>query len=401
MDRGKLVQRYQTAAVLLLNTLVLTVIVLLALHFIFPLERSIWKQNLEGRRLSDDLVPAHYYLTDAAETERIRQTLDDYVLQGHWQVNPWTGLINRAYASEYLNVDQDGRRAGLPPSAEHSGLPPLDVWAFGGSTLFGWGVSDRHTVPSQLQAELQERLPRRQVSVSNLGVPWYNSSHEVALLLARLRQSSRPPDMVVFLDGLNDLIHRAHYHTESPLHHQLDRAWEERLDAMFAPPPWIRLTPSFPLFRLAPPAGSTLGGVESQAGGGDEQAWLRQAAAAHRTNRRAASAICEEFGVTAFFFLQPVPMWLNETRNRTADERYETFVRMLLDGDESGSVSDQTGALADLDSRYAMTVEEVGVHYSDVAGQVLAAAMADAMMGVQPSSASDLASDSASDAANR
>ena len=384
MDRAKLARHYQALAVLLLNTAVLTALVLAVLHCAFPLEDSIWNQNLDGRRLSQDLVPEHYYLTGAEETRQIRKTLDDYVLAGHWQVHPWTGLINRQFASGYLNVDAHGQRASAVPSSDHAGQPPFEIWAFGGSTLFGWGVSDSYTVPSQLQAALQDRMSQRQVRVSNYGVPWYNSSHEVVLFATELRRASRAPDAVVFLDGLNDLIHRIHYRTDSPLHRQLEQAWERRLDDLFAPPPWVRLTPSFPLFRAAlafgSPSSSTLGGLPGAEPAQDLEVMIRQAAKDYLTNRRVATAISREFGITPYFMLQPVPMWLNAARDTTVDASYNAFSRLTL-SPKTHDLYDLRGALAKLEPRYAMTVERTGVHYSDMAGQVLAAAMADVILG--------------------
>ncbi len=364
MDLRRLARLYQTAAVVLTSSVLLTAVVLLALHLAFPLERSIWQQNLDGRRLSEGFVPEHYYLTDAEQTEQIRRDFDGYVLAGHWQVHPWTGLINRQHESAGLNVDAEGRRAGLAPSAAHAGRPPLVLWAFGGSTLFGWGVADVHTVPSQLQAALQERFEERQVRVRNLGVPWYNSAHQLALLAANLRRTPEPPDAVLFLDGLNDLVHRVHYHSESPLHPQLFLAWEERLDAMFAPPPWIRIAPSLPLLRAARTLGwrdgPGLGGLREPPERADRESLIRRAASDYRANRRMAEALCDELGVLPFFFLQPVPMWLDESRTETTDPDYRAFGRL---------------ALAGLDAGYAMSVERDGAHYSDVAGRVLAAAM--------------------------
>lgn len=382
MNRAKLVRSYQSLAVLLLNTAIATGVVLAVLHFAFPVEESVWNQNLDGRRISGDLVPEHYYLTSPDETRRIRETLDEYILAGHWQVHPWTGLINRRFASEHLNVDNHGRRATVEASVDHAGQPPFRVWAFGGSTLFGWGVSDPYTVPSQLQASLQERLPGRQVQVTSYGVPWYNSSHEVVLLATELRRAPEAPHAVVFLDGLNDLVHRTHYRTDSPLRFQLDQAWEQRLDDLLAPPPWLRLAPSFPLFRAAlafgSSADSTLGGMASDEPEQGLATLIEQAADDYLTNRRVATAICREYGIAPYFILQPVPMWLGAERHTTVDPSYNAFSRRVLEA-ETGDLHDLRGALAALEPRYAMTVEQTGVHYSDVASRVLGEAIAEVM----------------------
>ncbi len=376
----------------LLSVLLLTLALLFALHLLYPLERSFWDSNLGGRQLSDDLIPAHYYLVDPSELAEIRDTWDDYVLAGHWQVHPWTGLINRKYVSRHLNVDAEGYRRTLAPSAAHTGLPSFDIWTFGGSTLFGWGLPDGSTIPSQLQVALQQQIPGRQVRVINFGAPWYNSAHAVALLVANLRSKTEPPDVVVFLGGSNDLIHSVHYHSESPLSQQLSGAWEDRLGAMFAPPPWIRVMPSLPLSRvvraLGSPAEPTLGGLRNTAQGKTARQWLEQAARSYLLNHRIATTLAGEFGARAYFFLGPAPQWLDESRTKTLNRAYHAFAEIVMRRDNQ-RFHDLRGALAGLSPARSMTVEKVGSHYSDAAAQVLAKAMAKTISAVLQEASSE------------
>ena len=73
--------------------------------------------------------------------------------------------------------------------------------------MFSWGLPDDLTVTALLQAQLQQEFPQRSVSVRNYGCPYFNSSQELALFAAELRQATRPPDLAIFLDGLNDTHH--------------------------------------------------------------------------------------------------------------------------------------------------------------------------------------------------
>ena len=96
----------------------------------------------------------------------------------------------------YTHV-RDLARRSYEPDAE----PVLEVWFFGGSTLFGIGQRDEHTIPSEI-ARLAEAdgIPIR---VRNFGFPSYESWQEVGLLRRALQQ--RPaPDLVVFYHGAND-----------------------------------------------------------------------------------------------------------------------------------------------------------------------------------------------------
>ncbi len=373
---------YQALGVVLLSATLVTAVLLLAVHLVYPLEHSFWMDNLGGRRLSDTLVPGNYYLSGAEETGEIRRNWDEYVLAGHWRVHPWTGLINREFASRHLNIDAHGRRRTGAPDAKHAGLPPVEVWAFGGSTLFGWGLPDRHTIPSQLQVTLQKRLPDAQVRVTNFGVPWYNSSHELALFAANLREAARPPAAAVFLDGTNDLVHSVHYHSDSPLNRQLAGAWEDRLGAIFAPPPWLRILPSFPLARVARALGGggepTLGGLPDPAGDKPSQEWTEHAATTYGRNHRLVAALADEAGVQAYFFLEPASKWLNEARDTTTDPTFRAFYELVLRDGES-RIHDLRAGLAALSAERSMTVEETGTHYSDAAALVLAEAIAEAL----------------------
>lgn len=383
---ARLVKVYQTIAVLFFNSLVLGILILAILSALFPTEKYVWKLE-GGTSVSSSFVPEHYYLSDQEVVEKLGQEYDDFVLQGAWQVHPWTGLINRQYEGEYLNVDQYGRRATSAPSAAHAGQPPLTIWVFGGSTLFGWGLPDQHTLASQLQGELQARIPDRQVRVTNFGVPWYNSSHEAALLVANLREAPEPPDIALFLDGPNDLSHVLAYHNESPLHNQLDAAWESWLDYLYAPFPGIQVSPNFPLFRayyvLGP--GDPLGVKIEKRNPGEvrsDEELVQRALDHYRTNRRVMTAVCQEYDIAPYFLLYATPFWLDRDPGTLELGNSKAFVDDLVENNDNPFFYDITLALADLEPAYSTTVEDkhVGTHFSDMANKVLAGHIADIIL---------------------
>lgn len=102
---------------------------------------------------------------------------------------------------EVVNIVDGVRASWRPPPARCA--TPLRVWIFGGSTLFGMGARDDHTVASELaKAAAADGIA---LSMSNYGVPG-----DVAWLQARrlgraLEVRGTPPDAVVFYDGGNDL----------------------------------------------------------------------------------------------------------------------------------------------------------------------------------------------------
>jgi hypothetical protein len=119
---------------------------------------------------------------------------------------PFVEFRSAAMASPTLNIHQ----AGFRFVGEQQGpWPPDDkavnVFVFGGSTTVGAGVEDSKTIPAMLQAVLRERIGAGglAVNVYNFGVGAYFSSQEVTYFQNLLRNGYLP-DMVAFIDGLND-----------------------------------------------------------------------------------------------------------------------------------------------------------------------------------------------------
>lgn len=99
------------------------------------------------------------------------------------------------FESPYLNV-RDGRRVTSTPAGAD-----LTVWFLGGSTMFGIGQRDDHTIPSVV-ARLAEQDGIR-IKALNFGVSGYVNWQETVLLAQQLTVLPKP-DMVVFYDGVND-----------------------------------------------------------------------------------------------------------------------------------------------------------------------------------------------------
>lgn len=104
----------------------------------------------------------------------------------HWRRNP--------FSSQYVNVDAQGVRrtvkAPTPGAAK--------VFMFGGSTVWGAGSPDSHTVSSHLQGLLGDRY-----DVHNYGEDAYVAAQELNYLLRQLALGN-VPRVVVFYDGIND-----------------------------------------------------------------------------------------------------------------------------------------------------------------------------------------------------
>ncbi|MBL8774584.1 MAG: SGNH/GDSL hydrolase family protein [Acidimicrobiales bacterium] len=114
---------------------------------------------------------------------------------------PYVGNSLRDYEGRYVNIADRQRRSyetTLEPGDEE-----VDVWFFGGSTMFGFSAQrDDHTIASEV-VRLAE-ADGVAVRAHNFGSPGYVNMQETALA-AQLLAAGQRPDLMVFYDGINDL----------------------------------------------------------------------------------------------------------------------------------------------------------------------------------------------------
>jgi hypothetical protein len=135
--------------------------------------------------------------------------------------HPTLGWVNRPGSHRYhqvdgreitVNIAPDGRRQ--TPTSSHDSSIAL----FGGSFMFGFGLSDHETAPAQLAEH------RPDVSVSNYSVPGYGTLQA----LGRYREADVDADVVVY--GLVDL----HDGRNAPA-----RSWLRALEQTGPDRPWV------------------------------------------------------------------------------------------------------------------------------------------------------------------
>jgi lysophospholipase L1-like esterase len=118
---------------------------------------------------------------------------------------PFTQFREKPSAGRFVNVDP----AGFRPGKGQGPWPPepayFNVFLFGGSTTFGYGVPDDYTIGSYLQDRLSSAGLPRPPRVYNFGRGAYFSAQERALF-EKLALDGFVPDLVVFVDGLNDFF---------------------------------------------------------------------------------------------------------------------------------------------------------------------------------------------------
>lgn len=106
------------------------------------------------------------------------------------------GWRRQPFAGTTITIDEAGYRRH-PGGA---GMNESEVWVFGGSAVWGPGVTDAGTIPARLQA-LSARPS------FNFGEAAYTAHQSYNLLMKAYLLGGRPRQ-VVFYDGVNEVVHK-------------------------------------------------------------------------------------------------------------------------------------------------------------------------------------------------
>ncbi len=310
---------YTTIAVVTFNTLIFIAVGLFILHIIIPY-KPVTTTGPQGiNAVYSPYFRLHtYQFVSQEEALAVGLDYDTWAQNGHWQIHPWTGLVSREFNGAYLNIDDDGVRQTSLPNPDYDEQPPLKIWLFGGSTMFGWGLGDEWTIASSLQVYLQERISDYQIQVTNFGAPIYTSSQELALFIANLRLQEAP-HAIVFMDGLNDVWFAMNNDTQTLLVDILSTAWEAQIIEVIQPAEqsWITINRTFPLYRLQqlskPATGKVLHNLwQAQPNyalqytyEGTVEERFSQIIYTYQFNRTTLSRLAEDNDILPLFLLQP------------------------------------------------------------------------------------------------
>lgn len=301
------------------------------------------------------------------------------------EYDPYTQFKESPYKTKFVNVDVNGFRH----TGNQGPWPPLKndlvIFFFGGSTSFGYGVQDSETVASHLQEILNQRMGIP-VKVYNFGRGAYFSTQE-RILFEKLLLDGYIPNVVIFLDGLNEfmLVDGNPGYTG-----QLRKFMRESDVSLFRKclneMPVVKFIKSFSesssFSTSAPDSSSVKKSSES------EPDILRHVIQRYQMNRKIVEAICDDFGIRSVFVWQPVPLYgYNETHHIFKDFDYRGFSPHVKYGYEFVSrVSDfrESGKnfiwLADIQKESSEPLYVSAFHYSPQMSQTVATAIADEMI---------------------
>jgi lysophospholipase L1-like esterase len=212
------------------------------------------------------------------------------------------------YNGPWFSITEDGYRSVGHPQDLNAAGPK--VFVFGGSTALGMGVANDETIAAYLDQAVHN-AGKPNVQVFNFGVvSWYSTQERIQL--EKFLTAGIKPDLVVFVDGLNDFGF-----CEFP-----DRtAWYERLmattRARSRQPLGVELAARSNIVQVArylggnKDAGSTLWGSSCHSDADVDRIITRL-----DTNRRIIAATAEKLGFKAVFVTQPVPTYHYDNAKR-------------------------------------------------------------------------------------
>lgn len=269
------------------------------------------------RRFNDALTPLYPGFTKEqistliTETRHLRQ-----------EYEPFTQFRESPCKGEFVNFDAKGYR---PIKDQPPWPPPHDkpcIFVFGGSTTFGYGVSDGLTVPSRLQ-DLLRSEHGISANVYNFGRGSYFSVQE-RILFERLLLAGFVPDIAIFIDGLNDLT----VYDGQPARTQDLRAFmDEGEQSLFREViKELPLAKALKVITHTEDSGRVNIQARFQAASPSEQTRLLQGVVdRYFANMRITEALAKDYGVIPVFVWQPVPVF-------RYDGQYSVFGRFDYEG---------------------------------------------------------------------
>jgi hypothetical protein len=211
-----------------------------------------------------------------------------------------------------VNVSGFERKSSPSTYINTSSSDTLDIYFFGGSSMYGNDLADAETIPSQFLKILQKDNPGRSVRVRNFGVPYYYSKQQLILYSSLLFSGDRP-DVVIFLNGLEDFYPaRMLYYDKPHFSYALQQTFEGKM--------FQKKNPSF--------LDSTDQFYNNPQGINANQ-FAQSLYNKYVNNLLQTSSVSDKAGIKSYFFCQPVPFYNYKAADPKYKARFEQIYPML------------------------------------------------------------------------
>jgi hypothetical protein len=167
------------------------------------MKRGSLPENLDLRNQSDNFM--HYRVRPQLSHGANDSIAAEHAAANYAEYQPWLQFTWGTIKGKYVNHDGLIRKT-IPDNSDPAAKKYFTVYFLGGSTMYGFNVTDEETIPAYFVAAYKQKFPNgKPVKIINYGIPYYYSYQELMLLTDRIFNNERP-DMVIELDGLNDFI---------------------------------------------------------------------------------------------------------------------------------------------------------------------------------------------------
>ena len=285
---NSIIKFYKFAVIITFNALLILILFNLILAGLGM--RSIDKRILDYSKTFPDIEAYRISAPEARSYLKEQDIMRSIPLE----YEPWVQFRNPEFHSKHINTDPKGFRKTKEP--KHQSDKYVKVYVFGGSTTFGYGISDNDTIPSYMQKILEEQYPNKSVLVKNFGQTCYYSSQELLLLISLIKNNDIP-DWAVFIDGLNDTNQLSRLRDEPWLTNQIKNRLDSGID--FSWIPMVRFVKAkFPekIPKLS---------IREE----DTQRIVDYVLSRYKKNLEMIQSICRLYGIKFIFVWQPVPFY--------------------------------------------------------------------------------------------
>ena len=250
---------------------------------------------------------------------------------------PWLMFRLADYQSDKINIRGFERKSVPDAFFKDGSSDTIDIYFFGGSTMFGYHLSDNETIPSKfVRACMNENLSKS-IRVKNFGIPHYYSKQELMLLTSLLFKGDRP-DIVVFFDGINDFYPaRMLYYDRPFFSYALQQSFEGKM-----------------LQRRNQTFVDSTDDLYNTPAGISETDYNNALITKYTNNIRMAANLCKTAAIKSYFFCQPVRFYSKDstTKNHVKGnwQRIESIYRKIEENRDSlgnfyflGDVNEERG----------------------------------------------------------
>ena len=242
------------------------------------------------------------------QPEEILQ-LNHEMITNAYMIEPYTFISPKPREGKYVNIHKESYRI-IAREMTNENPNSIKTYVFGGSTTFGYGITDKDTIPAYIQDYLSERFPKKDFVTYNYCRSAYFLKHEFVLLWSLLMKGHRP-DIVIFIDGLNELTSEASMYTEEL--NKMYMIYNDKSKYYFGEIFYL-IADTFPIYHLGKILKRKYLREKSENIAKEGNVWvekINQLKNRYLLNMEVIRLLGEKFNFSPYFFLQPVPGYKN------------------------------------------------------------------------------------------